>query len=80
MKTRPKHLEHDICDFMQSMSPIKVELPQKRKEIDQGISSAIIDLLSEIGSREERVDKKIDIYNSIIKFTATIKKRSERGV
>jgi len=62
------------------MSPIKVELPQKRKEIDQGISSAIIDLLSEIGSREERVDKKIDIYNSIIKFTATIKKRSERGV
>lgn len=78
MKEENKHLEHDVYDYMQSALPSKIVFPGARKEVDMGIASAIVELITLIGSREEVVDKKLDIYNSIIKFTATIQKNCNR--
>ena len=71
----PKHLEYDICNYIQSMSPLKIIHPRKRKEIDEAIASAIVELLEVVGSRQEKVDDKTDVYNSIIRFTSTCKKK-----
>lgn len=75
MNESTTHIEHKIFDFMQSMTPIKIEKPGTRKKTDMALASAIMSIVDLLGSRSESVDKKIAVYNSLINFNTTLQRK-----